>query len=286
MSRQFRRRFSNLVARALVLLLATIAVIPLLLVLAYVAGKGLPTLAHWEFFSQTERPVGIPGGGESAAIVGTLVIVGMASIAAIPLGILGGLYLAESGKGRLGDQVRLATDIFVAAPSIVIGLFAYAVLVAPLKHFSALSASVALAILMLPIVVRVTEGAINLVPPSLRESGVALGLPRWRVSLQLVLPAALPGVITGAFLAVARATGETAPLLFTAFGNSVRVSFDPLGPMDSLTLVVFRNALTPYPQLQDSAWAAALLLVLLVLLANLATRFALRRQARLAQRLV
>jgi phosphate transport system permease protein len=254
-------------------------------VLAYVAAKGLPTLAHIEFFTQAERPVGISGGGESPAIVGTVIIVGMASIAAIPLGILGGVYLAEQGKGRLGEQVRLATDVFVAAPSIVVGLFAYAALVAPLKHFSALSASAALAILMLPIVVRVTEGAVDLVPSSLRESGVALGLPRWRVSLQLVLPAALPGVVTGALLAVARAAGETAPLLFTAFGNAVRVSYDPLGQMDSLTLVVFRNALTPYPQMQDSAWAAALLLVLLVLLANLSTRFALRRQARLAQRL-
>lgn len=284
--RQLRRRTSNLVARLAVLLLAGVAVIPLLLVLAYVVAKGYPTLAQVSFFTQTERPVGIPGGGESPAIVGTLIIVGMASIVAIPVGILGGIYLAEQGKGRVGDQVRLATDVLVAAPSIVIGLFAYAALVAPLKHFSALSASAALAVLMLPIVVRVTEGAVNLVPGSLRESGVALGLPRWRVSLQLVLPAALPGVITGAFLAVARAAGETAPLLFTAFGNNVRVSLDPLGQMDSLTLVVFRNALTPYPQLQDSAWAAALLLVILVLLANLTTRFALRRQARLAERLV
>lgn len=286
MSRQRRRQGANLVARALVLLLSAVAIVPLLLVLAYVVARGLPTLANLAFFSNTERPIGIPGGGESPAIVGTVVIVGMASIAAIPLGILGGFYLAEQGKGRLGDQVRLATDVFVAAPSIVVGLFAYNALVAPLKHFSAISASFALAVLMLPIVVRVTEGAVNLVPASLRESAVALGLPRWRVSLQIILPAALPGVITGAFLAVARAAGETAPLLFTAFGNNVRVTFNPLQQMDSLTLVVFRNALTPYPQLQDSAWAAALLLVLLVLLANLSTRFALRRQARLAQRLV
>ena len=154
----------------------------------------------------------------------------------------------------------------------------------PTKSFSALSGSIALALLMLPIVVRVTEGAVRLVPHSLRESGVALGLPRWRVSLQLVLPAALPGVITGAFLAVARAAGETAPLLFTAFGNG-RLTLNPLQQMDSLTLVVFRNALTPYPQLQDEAWASALLLVLIVLGANLSTRLALRRQARLAARL-
>ncbi|HEX6487771.1 MAG TPA: phosphate ABC transporter permease PstA [Candidatus Dormibacteraeota bacterium] len=283
--RRFRRRASNAVARAIVLLLATIAIVPLLLVLVYVVRQGLPTMLDLNFFTQSERPVGIPGGGESAAIVGTLVIVGLASLAAIPIGVLAGFFLAEMGNGWLGSQVRLATDVLVAAPSIAVGLFAYTALVAPFKHFSALSASVALAVLMLPIVARITEGAVRLVPGSLRESGVALGLPRYRVSLQLVLPAALPGVITGAFLAVARAAGETAPLLFTAFGNQ-RVVFDPRQEMDSLTLVVFRNALTPFPQLQNEAWAAALLLVLIVLLANLTTRLALRRQARLAQRLV
>jgi phosphate transport system permease protein len=282
--RAHRRRLANGAARAIVLLLSGVAVIPLLLVLVYVVRQGLPTLLNLDFFIHTERPVGIPGGGEAQAIAGTLVIVGIASIAAIPLGVLGGIFLAEEGGGRVGDQVRLATDVLVGAPSIAIGLFAYAALVAPLKHFSALSASAALAVLMLPVVVRVTEGSVRLVPGSLRESGVALGLPRWRVSLQLVLPAALPGVITGAFLAVARAAGETAPLLFTAFGNQ-RVTLNPLQEMDSLTLTVFRNALTPYPQLQDEAWAAALLLVLIVLVANLTTRLALRRQARLAARL-
>lgn len=265
-------------------MLAGVAILPLLLVLLYVVRAGLPTMLDLNFFTHSERPVGIPGGGESAAIVGTLMIVGIASLAAIPLGVLAGIFLAEMGDGRVGSQVRLATDVLVAAPSIAVGLFAYTALVAPFKHYSALSASVALAVLMLPIVARITEGAVRLVPPSLRESGVALGLPRYRVSLQLVLPAALPGVVTGAFLAVARAAGETAPLLFTALGDQ-RVGFNPTQPMDSLTLVVFRNALTPFSQLQNTAWASALLLVIIVLLANLTTRFALRRQARLAQRL-
>jgi phosphate transport system permease protein len=278
-----RRRFANVFARTVTLLLSALALVPLVLVLVYVVRQGLPTLLHLAFFQNIERPVGIPGGGEAQAIVGTLMIVGMASIGAIPIGILGGFFLAERG-GRLADQVRLATDVMVAAPSIAVGLFAYTAIVAPTRSFTALSGSIALALMMLPIVVRVTEGAVRLVPHSLRESGVALGLPRWRVSLQLVLPAALPGVITGAFLAVARAAGETAPLLFTAFGNQ-RLTLNPLQPMDSLTLVVFRNALTPYPQLQDEAWASALLLVLIVLLANLSTRVALRRQARLASRL-
>ena len=284
MTRAARRRLASLLARGLVLLLALAALIPLFLVLFYVIGKGLPTLFNLDFFANTEVPVGIPHGGEQQAITGTLMIVGMASIGALPVGVLGGFFLAEQGRGRLGDQVRLAVDVLVAAPSIAIGLFAYAALVAPLKHFSAISASAALAVLMLPVVMRVTEGGVNLVPRSLRESGMALGLPRWRVSLQLVLPAALPGVITGAFLAIARAAGETAPLLFTAFGNP-NVTFDPSQQMDSLTLVVFRNALTAYPQLQNEAWASALLLVLMVLVANVATRLALRRQSRLAGRL-
>ena len=283
MTRATRRRIANLVARALVLALAAAAVIPLLMVLVYVIRQGLPTLLDLNFFTNIERPVGIPGGGEAQAIAGTLLIVGMASLAAIPVGVLGGIFLAES-EGRVADQVRLAADVMVAAPSIAVGLFAYAAIVASTKSFTALSGSVALALLMLPIIARITEGSLRLVPHSLRESGVALGLPRWRVSLQLVLPAALPGVITGAFLAVARAAGETAPLLFTAFGNQ-RLTLNPLQPMDSLTLVVFRNALTPYPQLQNEAWAAALLLVIIVLVANLSTRFALRRQARLAARL-
>jgi len=282
-TRATRRRIANLVARALVLALAAAAVIPLLMVLVYVIRQGLPTLLDLNFFTNIERPVGIPGGGEAQAIAGTLLIVGMASLAAIPVGVLGGIFLAES-EGRVADQVRLAADVMVAAPSIAVGLFAYAAIVASTKSFTALSGSVALALLMLPIIARITEGSLRLVPHSLRESGVALGLPRWRVSLQLVLPAALPGVITGAFLAVARAAGETAPLLFTAFGNQ-RLTLNPLQPMDSLTLVVFRNALTPYPQLQNEAWAAALLLVIIVLVANLSTRFALRRQARLAARL-
>jgi phosphate transport system permease protein len=174
--------------------------------------------------------------------------------------------------------------VLVGTPSIAIGLFAYAVLVAPLHHFSAISGSVALAILMLPIVVRTTEGAVALIPNGLRESGLALGLPRWRVSLQLIVPAAAPGVITGALLAVARASGETAPLLFTAFGNQI-VQLNPNGPMEALPMTVFHYALTPYKSLQDQAWGAALVLVVMVLGINLISRWILRRQIALAGQL-
>ena len=174
--------------------------------------------------------------------------------------------------------------MLVGAPSIALGLFTYAILVVPLHHYSAISASAALAILMLPVVIRTTESAVGLIPRGLRESGLALGLPRWRVSLQLIVPAAAPGLITGALLAVARAAGETAPLLFTAFGNPLW-SIDPTHAMSALPLIVFRDALTPYKDLQDQAWGAALVLVTMVLVINLGSRWVLRRQIRLAGQL-
>jgi phosphate transport system permease protein len=272
-----RRRAVDLAARGLTYALAGVALIPLVLVLAYTLVKGLPAVTDLSFFLNSERPVGIPGGGVAHALIGTLMMVGIASWLSIPVGVLAGIYLVEYGRNRAGDLVRLCSDVMVGAPSIAIGLFAYAILVAPFHHFSALSGSVALAILMLPVVIRTTEAAIELVPSTLREAGVALGLPRWRVSLQLVLRAALPGVTTGCLLAVARAGGETAPLLFTGFGNPT-FSLDPTGPMAALPLIVFHDALTPYTQLQNAAWGAALVLVALVLVINLGTRLALRRQ--------
>src|SRR5262249_38357055 len=168
----------------------------------------------------------------------------MASLLAIPIGVVAGVQLVEYGHGRVADGVRLACDVLVGIPSIVIGLFIYAVLVAPLHHFSAFSGAVALAVLMLPVVVRTTEGAVGLVPGALREAGLALGLARWRVALQLILPAAIPGVVTGALLAVARAAGETAPLLFTGFGNRF-MSTNPAKPLAPRPLIVYPDALTP-----------------------------------------
>jgi phosphate transport system permease protein len=170
--------------------------------------------------------------------------------------------------------------VLVGTPSIAIGLFAYTLFVLPFHHFSGLSGSLALAVLMLPIVMRTTENAVNLVPGGLRESGLALGLPRWRVSLQLIIPAATAAVITGALLSVARAAGETAPLLFTAFGSPF-LNFDPTTAMNALPLVVYHNALQPYKELQDQAWGAALVLIVIVLIVNLASRYVLRRQLRL-----
>jgi len=261
-----------------------LALVPLGLVLWLTITKGLPAVTHLEFFTNSQRPSGIPGGGVANAIVGTAVIVSLASVVAIPIGVLSGIYLAEYGIGQWASWVRLASDVLVGAPSIALGLFAYALVVVPQHHFSGTSASVALAILMLPVVIRTTESAVALIPNGLRESGLALGLPRWRVSLQLILPAAAPGVITGALLAVARAAGETAPVLFTALGSQF-LTFDPTRAMSTLPLVVFRNALTPYKDLQQEAWGAALVLVVMVLVINLGSRWVLRRQIRLARQL-
>ena len=284
MNRNARRGALSGVSLVMVYILTLLALVPLALVLWFVAARGFPAVIHPEFFLNVERPVGVPGGGVAHAIAGTLIMVGLASIVAIPVGILAGLYLAEYGTDRWAGIVRLASDVLVGTPSIAIGLVAYALVVAPLHHFSGFSGSFALSILMLPIVVRTTEGAVRLIPGGLRESGLALGLPRWRVSLQLILPAATPGVITGALLSVARASGETAPLLFTGFGSPY-FSTNPFQPLAALPLTVYHFALTPYPALQEQAWGAALVLVVIVLAINLVSRWVLRRQLRLAGQL-
>jgi phosphate transport system permease protein len=284
MNRNARRGYASGASLFVMYVLTVLALIPLALVLWFTASKGLPSVMHPEFFTNVERPVGVPGAGIAHAIAGTGILVGIASLMAIPIGVLTGVYLAEYSYTRWAGWVRLASDVLVGTPSIAVGLFAYALVVAPLHHFSGISGSVALAILMLPIVIRTTEGAVSLIPQGLRESGLALGLPRWRVSLQLILPAAVPGVITGALLAVARASGETAPLLFTAFGNHL-FSLDPSQPLQALPLTVYHDALAPYKSLQDQAWGAALVLVVMVLIINLLSRYVLRRQLRLAGQL-
>ena len=281
MSRDRRRLLADRLAGAVILAMAAAALLPLSLVLVYTIVRGLPAVVHPEFFVHVERPVGIAGAGVAHAIVGTIVMVGIASLMAIPVGVVAGVQLAEYPAGRIPDGVRLAADVLVGTPSIAIGLFAYALFVVPFHHFSALAGSVALAVLMLPVVARTAEGALGLVPSGLREAGLALGLPRWRVALQLMLPAAAPGVITGCLLAVARAAGETAPLLFTAFGNSF-FSVDPTHQMQALPLVVFHYAQTPYDELVAQAWGAALVLVVLTLVINVASRLVLRRQLALA----
>lgn len=276
MSRPLVRVFIDRLVAGLIALCVTAAAIPVLVLLLFVLIKGLPGLLTPGFFTDAPHPQGVPGGGVLNAIIGTLEIVGIASLMAVPVGSLIGIFLSEYGRNQLGDTVRFVSDVLTGLPSIAFGIFGYTVVVLLTHHFSAFSASVALAVLMLPVILRATESALMLIPHSLREAGLALGAPRWRVTLEIVVPAALGGIVTGALLAMARAAGETAPLLFTAFGNNI-VQTNPLQPMGALALTVYQNALAPYQNLQDQAWAAALLLVIFVATANILARVYVRR---------
>jgi phosphate transport system permease protein len=276
MSRLLVRVALDRLVTGLVVLCVMVAAIPTLVLLLFVLIKGIPGMLTPGFFSDVPHPIGFPGGGVFNAIVGTLIIVGVASLLAVPFGTLVGIFLSEYGRNKLGDTVRFVSDVLTGLPSIAFGIFGYTVLVATLGHFSAVSASVALAVLMLPVILRATETALVLVPQSLREAGLALGAARWRVTLEIVVPAALGGIVTGALLAMARAAGETAPLLFTTLGNDL-LNTNPVRPMGALALTVFRNALSPYSNLQDQAWAAALLLVILVATTNILARVYVRR---------
>ena len=276
MTRNRRRLVANAIAKGAVYATAAIALFPLSLVLIYTVVRGLPAFQSLQFFTNSYRPVGIPGAGIAYALVGTIIMVGIASLMAIPVGVISGVQLAEYSGGQLARWVRLSCDVLVATPSIILGLFVYALLVAPVKHYSALAGSVALAILMLPVVVRTTETAVALVPHRLREAGLALGLARWRVALRLMLPAAAPGVITGALLAVARAAGETAPLLFTT-GFTLRTNFNLNGFMNALPLQIYNDVTSPTTSVEQRAWGAALTLVSIILLLNVLARLIARR---------
>jgi phosphate transport system permease protein len=276
MSLPLVRLLVDRVVVALVVLCVMVAAIPVLVLFLFVIIKGLPGILTPGFFTDSPHPQGVPGGGVLNAIIGTLEIVGIGSLLAVPVGALIGIFLSEYGRNQVGDTVRFISDVLTGLPSIAFGILGYTVVVLTTHHFSAVSGSIALAVLMLPVILRATETALLLVPNALREAGLALGAPRWRVTLEIVVPAALGGIVTGALLAMARAAGETAPLLFTAFGNDI-VQTNPLQPMGALALTVFHNALVPYSNLQDQAWAAALLLVILVAATNILARVYVRR---------
>jgi phosphate transport system permease protein len=265
-----RRRLRGQVFEALSALCAAIAVIVLVAVVGYVLVNGVRAL-NLDFFTQLPAPIGEPGGGMANAIVGTLIIVGIGALISIPSGVLAGIYLAEYGDNRFADLVRFLADVLTGIPSIVIGILAYALIVVPMQKFSALAGGVALAVLMLPTVVRATEEILRLVPSNLREASLALGAPRWKTILYIVVPTASTGLATGAMLAIARASGETAPLLFTAFGNSFW-NTSVVDPMAALPLQVFQYAISPYDTWHAQAWAGALVLVVLVLGLSAAVR--------------
>jgi phosphate transport system permease protein len=267
-----RRKLTNVVMLALMGAANLVAIGFLLAVLGYVLVQGGSAL-NPAFFTETPKPVGEVGGGMANAIVGTLILVGLACLLGLPVGIGAGVYLSEYGRGtRLATLVRFTTDVLTGIPSITIGLFAYTLIVLPMRGFSALAGGVALAIIMLPTVTRATEEMLRLVPDSLREGGLALGVPRWKTVLRIALPTAMSGIVTGALLAVARAAGETAPLLFTAFGNRFW-SWDLVQPIAALPLQIFTYAIAPYDDWHRQAWAGALVLVGLVLVLSATARF-------------
>ncbi len=270
-----RRYLRDRLMVGLVYLGTLLVLLPLLFILAYVFVKGVGAL-NWSFFTKPPAPPGEGGGGMLPAIVGTFIIDLMALAMGGLLGLGGGVLLAEYPEHPLNRPLRMVANVLGGIPAILMGLFAFVVVVVPMGGFSAFSGSVALAILMIPIIMRATEEVLKLLPWELREAGLALGLPRWRVTLSLILPAAKGGIITGLLLALARAAGEAAPLLFTAFGNQY-LSFDPLGPMDSLPLKIYVYAISPYEDWIQQAWGAALLLALLLMATNLLARRAMRR---------
>jgi phosphate transport system permease protein len=273
--RLLRRAFSNFMV-GLMIGAVIVALIPLFFILLNLVLKGVGSLSL-DFFTKTPAPAGESGGGVVHALVGTLLIVGMASLIGLPIGIGAGIYCAEYPASRLTWTTRFVADVLNGTPSIVVGVFAWAWIVARQKHFSALAGSVALALLMIPMVLRTTEEMIKLVPNSLREAALALGYPRWRTSLSVVIRTTLPGIMTGALLAVARIAGETAPLLFTALGSQY-LTFDINQPMAALPLTVFNYATGPYEEWHQFAWAAALVLIIVVFILSLGARLAIRRR--------
>lgn len=269
------RRVTDRVMTGLAVLTVVLVLAPLFAIFAYLVYRGVGSI-NWAFLTQTPKPVGEAGGGMANAIVGSAFILGLASILGVPLGVGAGIYLAEFGRNRLGDAIRFTADVLNGVPSIVIGIVAYAIVVLSQRHFSALAGGVALAIMMVPTITRTTEEMLLLVPQALREAAYGLGIPRWRTTLSITLRTATSGVITGIMLAFARVAGETAPLLFTAFGNqfwNLRVN----QPTAALPLQIFNYAISPYDEWHRQAWAGALVLIILIVSAVAAVRFAVRR---------
>jgi phosphate transport system permease protein len=269
-----RRRVVNTAMVAVLAIAAVVATLPLIFILWHLLREGASALSL-DFFTQMPKPVGEAGGGLANAIVGTLILIGIATAIGLPVGVGAGLYLAEYRHAPLATAVRFLSDVLNGLPSIVMGIFAWQFLVRPVGHFSALAGGVALAAMMIPMVTRTTEEMVRLVPVALREAALALGYTRWRTSITVVLRTATAGIVTGALVAVARIAGETAPLLFTAFGNqfwSVRLD----EPTAALPLQIFNYAVSPYDEWHALAWAGALVLITLVFLISLAARFATR----------
>jgi phosphate transport system permease protein len=265
-----KRKVTNAVMMALSTLSVFLITVPLLWILIYVFKEGLPALTL-DFFTKLPTPVGVAGGGIANSLLGSLITVGLGLIISIPVGLLTGFYVAARANTLLGLAIRFGTDVISGVPSIVMGIFAYTIVVLPQKHFSAFSGGVVLSFIMLPIIIRTTEDMIRLVPRTLNEGSLALGASEWKTQISVILPAAANGVITGVMLAIARAAGEAAPMLFTSFGNPF-MNLDINQPIATLPHTIFVYAISPYQDWHAKAWATAAVLILLVLLLNVTAR--------------
>ena len=278
MRNRFRKALSHVIV-GLCALAVLVALVPLAFVLFYVVTQGVTSLSL-SFFTEMPKPVGETGGGMANAIVGSMIVVAIGALFAIPIGIISGIYASEYAGSRMASTVRFAADTLNGVPSIVIGVFVYGIAVLPFRQFSAIAGGVALGIMMIPLIMRTTEELLLLVPGSLKEGALALGATRARAVFTVVLPAALPGIMTGILLALARIAGETAPLLFTAFNNRF-FSTDVGQPIATLTVQVFTYAISPYKDWHRQAWAGALVLVGIVVACSLLARIATARMERL-----
>lgn len=271
MKTKLQRNMFNQLMMTMTFLSAVVTLIPLISIFTYVISKGISSL-NLDFFIHLPKPVGEIGGGMANAIVGTLILVGLSCIWAVPVGILGGVYLAEYGNNKWGTLIRFTSDVLTGVPSIVIGVFAYALFVLPMKSFSVISGAFALGFMMIPTILRTTEEMVLRVPHTLREAALALGISRYRTTLHIVLKTAASGILTGVLLAIARIAGETAPLLFTAFGNQFwnhRLN----EPIAALPLQIFVYAVSPFEDWHRQAWAGALVLISIIFLMSLISRF-------------
>jgi phosphate transport system permease protein len=273
---QLRRQITDRFFTGLAAGLSVVVIGALVAILAYLVLRGAGSL-NWAFFTEIQKPVGESGGGMANGIVGSIMILAIASCIGVPLGIGAGVYLAEFGRGRLGKLVRFTADVLNGVPSIVIGMVAWGLVVVQQKHFSAFAGGVALAIMMIPTVTRATEEMLLLVPQSVREAAFGLGIPQWRTTVSITLPSARAGILTGVMLAFARIAGETAPLLFTAFGNQFW-NLSPSQPIAAMPLQIYTYALSPYDEWHRQAWAGALVLVLLIVGTTTLVRFVFLRR--------
>jgi phosphate transport system permease protein len=266
-----RRRLTNGFAVGLITIAALVVTVPLFLILGTVIYRGMNGL-NWAFFTQIPKPIGEVGGGMANAIIGSVLLLGLASLIGVPLGIGAGVYLAEYGRNKSGNIVRFTADVLNGVPSIVIGLTAYAMIVVIQKHFSLLAGSVALGIMMVPTICRTTEEVLLLVPQSIREAALGLGIPKWRTILSVVLRTASAGIVTSIMLAFARIAGETAPLIFTALGNQYwNININQ--PTAALPLQIYTYAQMPYDQAHQQAWTGALVLISMIMLTVIFVRF-------------